>query len=139
VTVAVLPEPSVSAVKVHPRDLTWKTCRGSGAGGQHRNTTDSAVQLTHKPSGLAVRAEGERSQHQNKETALCILRAKLQELQKRGQTLQRNDARKGQVGKGSRADKTRTVAAQRDTVVSHLNGKRVSFRQYRRGNIEVLW
>jgi len=73
VTVAVLSEPTERELHIDQRDLEWKTCRGSGAGGQHRNKTDSAVQLRYKPSGLSVRVESERSQTKNKVSALALL------------------------------------------------------------------
>jgi peptide chain release factor 1 len=77
VTVVVLEEPTSSELTIDPRDLEEKFTRGSGAGGQHRNKTDSAVQLRHKPTGVAVRAENGRSQAANRETALRLLRARL--------------------------------------------------------------
>src|SRR5579885_2588838 len=70
VTVAVLPELTDTQVPINDKDLEWSYCRGSGKGGQHRNVTDSAVQLHHKPTGIRVRCESERSQPQNRRTAL---------------------------------------------------------------------
>ena len=77
VTVAVLPEPTAVEVRVDERDLDWSTCRGTGAGGQKRNKTESTVLLTHRPSGLQVRCETSRSQQHNRAMALVLLRAPL--------------------------------------------------------------
>ena len=77
ITVAVLPEPTAAELRLAPGDVQRVTCRGSGAGGQHRNVTESCVVVTHRPTGLTVRCESERSQHQNEETALALLRARL--------------------------------------------------------------
>jgi peptide chain release factor 1 len=137
--VAVLREPTSAEVRLDDRDLEFKACRGSGAGGQHRNTTDSAVQVTHKPTGIQVRVESERSQHQNKELAKALLRARLLEAEHHRLSTTRNGKRKSQVGSGMRGDKRRTVALQRDQVTDHITGKQVSAKQYLRGQVEDLW
>ena len=139
VTVAILAVPEEHECRIDDRDLEWKTCRGSGAGGQHRNKTDSAVIVTHKPSGLTVRCESERSQHQNKATALALLRARLNGRASTAAFEQRNDQRRDQVGSGMRGDKRRTIALQRDQVHDHITEKRVSAKQYLRGELELLW
>ena len=139
VTVAVLREPTQAEVRIDPRDLDYKTCRGSGAGGQHRNTTDSAVQLTHKPSGIMVRVESERSQHQNKESALSLLRARLLEQAQARTEGNRNAKRRKQVGGGSRGDKRRTHQVQNGQVTDHVTGKRMPLRKYLKGQVEDLW
>jgi len=139
VTVAVLPEASHSELRISPKDLDYKTCRGSGAGGQHRNTTDSAVQLTHLPTGLSVRIESERSQHRNRETALAMLRATLAGRARQEATRGRNEARKSQVGTGMRGDKVVSVQLQNDRAVSHVTNKKTSARRYMKGHIEDLW
>ena len=139
VTVAILPVPEEHECVLDDRDLEWKTCRGSGAGGQHRNVTDSAVIVTHKPSKLTVRCESERSQHQNKATALALLRARLGGKATEAAQTSRNDHRREQVGSGMRGDKRRTVAVQRDQVHDHITDKRVPVKQYLRGELELLW
>lgn len=139
VTVACLREPSEAEVHLDPGDLDIKTTRGSGAGGQHRNTTDSAVVVTHKPSGLSVRVESERSQHQNKATALALLRARLLEAKQNRLANQVNGKRKNQVGSGMRGDKRRTIALQRGQVTDHQSGKSIRAKDYLRGQVEDLW
>ena len=139
ITVAVMPEPTAAEVHLDPRDLEVKTCRGSGAGGQHRNMTDSAVQLTHRPSGIMVRVESERSQHQNREAAESLLRARLGEKLALERMQGRNDARRSQVGTAMRSDKRRTVALQRGQVVDHLTGKKTTPERYKKGYIDDLW
>lgn len=130
---AVLSEPTDVQVRLDERDLDYRTCRASGAGGQKVNKTDSAVQLTHKPTGLMVRVETERSQHQNRATALALLRARLWQTQRDAQVAARADDRRGQVGSGMRGDKRRTIAVQRGTVVDHVTGRSWSLRDYLRG------
>lgn len=138
VTVAVLPEPDESRLKIDPRDLEWSTCRGSGAGGQHRNKTESAVQLKHVPTGIMVRCESERSQHQNRATALSALRAKLwQDIQDRGRE-GRNAERRCQVGSGMRGDKVRTYRTQDDSVTDHRTGRKASLKSVMRGDLDDL-
>lgn len=138
VTVAVLPVPRGPQVNIDPGDLDWKTCRGSGAGGQHRNTTDSAVQLTHLPTGLMVRCESERSQHQNKASALALLSARLQERAEAQVQEKRRDKRRAQLGSGQRGDKVRTVALQRDQVTHHESGRVMRAKDYLRGDLTPL-
>ena len=130
---AVLHEPTDVQIRLDDRDLDYRTCRASGAGGQKVNKTDSTVQLTHRPTGLMVRVETERSQHQNRATALALLRARLWQSQHDSQAAARADDRRAQVGSGMRGDKRRTVAVQRGTVVDHVTGRSWSVRDYLRG------
>jgi len=139
VTVAVLEEPSEHEVKIDPRDLEESFTRGSGAGGQHRNKTDTCVLLTHKPSGITVRVDGGRSQHINRQTALGVLRARLKAAGDERLTRDRNAKRKDQVGRGARGDKVRTIAIQRDTVHDHNTDKTMKAKQYLRGHLNLLW
>jgi len=133
VTVAVLPEPTETQVRLDARDLVITACRGSGAGGQHRNVTDSAVQITHRPSKIQVRCESERSQHQNRETALAALRAKLWQAERDRINGARASDRKQQVGSGMRGDKRRTIRCQDGQVSDHVTGRTWRLREYLRG------
>ena len=133
ITVAVLSEPEKTQVVLREEDLEESACRGSGAGGQHRNVTASAVQLKHKPSGIMVRCESERSQAQNRSTARAILRAKLWELRNTQQSEDRSKNRKDQVGSGMRGDKRRTIRTQDDQVTDHLTGRVWRYKDYHRG------
>jgi len=134
VTVAVLEQPSeIQLPRLDPRDLEISTCRASGAGGQHIQKTDSAVQIHHLPSGLIVRCETERSQAYNRATALALLRARLHEQLQGHVDAARADDRRRQIGSGQRGDKRRTIAVQRDSVVDHVTGKSWRFADYVRG------
>lgn len=139
VTVAVLPIPSEVTVPIQEKDLEIKVCRGSGAGGQHRNVTDSAVQITHRPSKISVRCENERSQHQNKMLAMEILRTRLQQAASSRAEEEYAKNRRQQIGSGQRGDKVRTIAVQRDQVIHHSTDRRVSVGEYLRGFLEKLW
>lgn len=121
------------------RDLEWTFCRGSGNGGQHKNRTDSCCQLHHKPTGIRVRCDSERSQPQNKVTALNILKSRLQELQDSKTSGNVSDLRKSQVGCGMRGDKRRTLRLRDDVVVDHITGKSTSWTKYSKGILEDLW
>ncbi len=134
ITVAVLEEPGDTVFVLRPEHLEFKTCRGSGAGGQHRNVTDSAVQATHRPSGLMVRCETERSQAQNKISAVALLRARLWEAERERNRAARAADRKGMVGGGARGDKRRTIAVQRGEVVDHVTKERWRLRDDESGN-----
>lgn len=138
VTVAVLPLLATNDVHLDDRDLEWKATRGSGPGGQHRNKTDSCVQMKHVPTGLTVRVETERSQHQNLATARAVLAARLVDAAASSATDARNSARRQQVGSGMRGDKVRTIALQRDQVTDHRTGRRMSAAKYLRGDLSAL-
>jgi len=134
ITVAVLPVPKASALVIAAKDLEWKMSRGSGAGGQHRNVTDNAVQLTHKPTKTSVRCESERSQHFNRITAMEMLRARLLAVRDAKATGGRAAARRKQLGSGMRADKRRTIRVQDQSVTDHVSGKTWILKDYLRGN-----
>jgi peptide chain release factor 1 len=134
ITVVVLPEPTPLEVKIDERDLEWSTCRASGDGGQHLQKTESAVQLRHRPSGIAVRCESERSQHQNRATAMAVLRARLHARALEAHRAERDAARRAQAGSGERGDKRRTIRAQDGFVTDHVTGRRWSYRDYVRGH-----
>jgi len=136
VTVAVMDEPTDVELRIDQSDLEISTCRGSGAGGQHRNKTDSAVQIKHLPSGLMVRCETERSQPQNKATALALLRSRLWEAKRSAQSTVRADERRQQVGSGQRGDKRRSYYWQRDLVHDHLLDKTWRLKAWLRGDWE---
>lgn len=122
VTVAVLPEVDEVEVEIRPEDLKIETMRASGHGGQHVNKTESAVRITHIPTGIVVSCQNERSQHQNKATALKILRAKLYDLAMREQMEKIQKERKAQVGTGERSEKIRTYNFPQNRVTDHRIG-----------------
>ena len=125
ITVAVLPEVEAVEIEINPQDLHFESCKSSGAGGQHINKTESAVRLTHKPSGLVVECDSERSQLQNKEQALTILRTKLYDMKQREQTERIASERKSQVGSGDRSEKIRTYNYPQSRVTDHRINKTI--------------
>lgn len=138
VTVVVLEPATEAEVELRPEDLDENFTRGSGAGGQHRNKTSTAVHLRHVPTGLWVRVDGGRSQSINRQTALALLRARLLSERRAAADAERKATRKAQAGSGMRGDKIRTVQVQGDTVVDHRRGTRMTYRRYARGHLDEL-
>ncbi|MEO7097139.1 MAG: peptide chain release factor-like protein [Polyangiales bacterium] len=134
ITVAVLDEEVPTTVELPESDLEWTACRSPGKGGQHVQKTDSAVQVTHLPTGIYVRSHDGRSQFANKQDALDKLHEKLLDAAREAASSARAAERRGQVGSGMRGDKRRTIRAQDDSVVDHLTGKSWRLRDYERGN-----
>lgn len=135
VTVAVLHEPTPTELRIDPADCEWSTCRAGKSGGQHMQKTESAVQVLHRPSGIQVRCESERSQHVNRERALGVLRARLLAAATEAAHTERNAARRCQIGSGQRADKRRTIRVRDGTVTDHVLDVRMPLREYLRGDL----
>lgn len=122
VTVAVIPEAEEVEVKIDPQDLRIETTRSSGAGGQHVNKTDSAVRLTHLPTGVVVFCQEGRSQHANKDKAFKILFSRLKDLQEQKTIKDASDARLAQIGTGDRSERIRTYNFPQSRLTDHRIG-----------------
>lgn len=118
-TVAVLPQPTEISLTINPKDLRIETKRASGAGGQHVNTTDSAVRIVHLPTGVVAECQQERSQLKNREKAMKALRAKLYGMKLEEETSKRYNQRKVQIGTKGRSEKIRTYNYAQDRITDH--------------------
>jgi peptide chain release factor 1 len=139
VTVAVLPEAEDVEVEINPADIILESCKSSGAGGQHINKTESAVRLTHKPTGIIVECQQERSQLQNREKALQMLKAKLYDIKQREQTDKIASQRKSQVGTGDRSERIRTYNYPQGRITDHRIGFSIfTMESFLNGDIDAM-
>jgi peptide chain release factor 1 len=131
-TVAVMPEPDEAAeVTLNPADLRIDTFRASGAGGQHINKTDSAIRVTHLPTGLVAECQDDRSQHRNKAKALAVLQARLQDKERSERQAKEAATRKALIGSGDRSDRIRTYNFPQGRVTDH----RINLTLYKLGAV----
>jgi peptide chain release factor 1 len=139
-TVAVLPEmEEVDHIDINPSDLKVDTYRASGAGGQHVNKTDSAIRITHLPSGIVVECQDERSQHKNRARALSLLQAKLLAAERDQQLAQQSESRRLQVGSGDRSERIRTYNFPQGRVTDHrINLTLYKLESILQGNLDEL-
>ncbi len=122
VSVAVLPEMDEIEVHIDPADVTIESCKSSGAGGQHINKTESAVRLTHRPTGIVIECDEERSQFKNRDKAMKLLRAKLYDLSQSAQDEEIAGQRRAQIGRGDRSEKIRTYNFPQSRITDHRLG-----------------
>ena len=135
-TVAVLPEAEDVAIEINPADITIESCKSSGAGGQHINKTESAVRLTHKPTGIVIECQEERSQFKNKDKALKMLKTKLYDMKMQEQNDKIASDRKSQVGTGDRSERIRTYNYPQGRITDHRIGLTLfSLESFLNGNI----
>ncbi|MGN1417788.1 MAG: peptide chain release factor 1 [Acutalibacteraceae bacterium] len=138
-TVAVLPEAQDVDIEINPADLQIDTFRSSGAGGQHINKTESAIRITHLPTGTVVECQDERSQHKNKEKAMRVLRARLLENEKQKQADAVAGERKAQVGSGDRSEKIRTYNFPQYRISDHRIGLTIyKLEQFINGDLDEV-
>lgn len=139
-TVAILPEvEGVEAIDINPSDLRVDTFRASGAGGQHVNKTDSAIRLTHLPSGMVVECQDERSQHKNRARAMSLLQARLLEQEQSRQQSEIAESRRIQVGSGDRSQRVRTYNYPQGRITDHrINLTLYKLDEILSGNLDIL-
>jgi len=139
VTVAVLPEAEEIDIEINPEDLRIDVYRSSGHGGQHVNTTDSAVRITHLPSGLVVTCQDEKSQHKNKAKAMKVLRSRLLDLETAQQQSKISEERKTMVGTGDRSERIRTYNFPQGRVTDHRIGLTLyKLEAFLQGELEMV-
>ena len=138
-TVAVLPVVEDVEIEINPADIKMEVFRASGAGGQHVNKTSSAVRLIHEPTGIVVECQTERSQFQNKDNAMKMLRTKLYEIEKEKQDSEISNARKTQVGSGDRSEKIRTYNYPQGRITDHRIGMSIyQMENFLNGDIDEM-
>ena len=138
-TVAVLPEAEDVEVDFNMNDVRVDTFRASGAGGQHVNKTSSAIRLTHIPTGIVVECQNERSQLQNKETAIKVLKTKLYEMEQEKKNSEIAKERKSQVGSGDRSEKIRTYNYPQGRITDHRIGMTIyQFENFLNGDLDEM-
>ena len=137
-TVAVLPEAEEVDVEINPNDLEISTMRASGAGGQHVNTTDSAVMMVHKPTGVTVYCADERSQIKNRAKALTVMRSRLLKAKEDEEHAKYAAKRKGQIGTGDRSERIRTYNFPQGRLSDHRIGLNLSLPSMIDGDLDVL-
>ena len=138
-TVAVLPEAEDVEVEINPADIIIESCKSSGAGGQHINKTESAVRLTHKPTGIVIECQEERSQFKNRDKALKMLKTKLYEMKLTEQNEKIASDRKSQVGTGDRSERIRTYNYPQGRITDHRIGLTLfSLESFLNGNIGAM-
>ena len=138
-TVAVLPVVEDVEIEINPSDIKMEVFRASGAGGQHINKTSSAVRLIHEPTGIVVECQTERSQFQNKDNAMKMLRTKLYEIEKEKQDSEVANARKTQVGSGDRSEKIRTYNYPQGRITDHRIGMSIyQMENFLNGDIDEM-
>ena len=138
-TVAVLPVVEDVEIEINPADIKMEVFRASGAGGQHINKTSSAVRLIHEPTGIVVECQTERSQFQNKDNAMKMLRTKLYEIEKEKQDSEISNARKSQVGSGDRSEKIRTYNYPQGRITDHRIGMSIyQMENFLNGDIDEM-
>ncbi|MBQ7699289.1 MAG: peptide chain release factor 1 [Clostridia bacterium] len=139
VTVAVLPEADDVEVEINPADIKFETCKSSGAGGQHINKTESAIRLYHKPTGIIIECQDERSQFKNKDKALKLLKTKLYDMKRREQHDKIANERKSQVGTGDRSERIRTYNYPQSRVTDHrINMTVYSLESFLNGDMNAM-
>ena len=138
-TVAVLPVVEDVEIEINPSDIKMEVFRASGAGGQHINKTSSAVRLIHEPTGIVVECQTERSQFQNKDNAMKMLRTKLYEIEKEKQDSEITNARRTQVGSGDRSEKIRTYNYPQGRITDHRIGMSIyQMENFLNGDIDEM-
>ena len=138
-TVAVLPVVEDVEIEINPADIKMEVFRSSGAGGQHINKTSSAVRLIHEPTGIVVECQTERSQFQNRDNAMRMLRTKLYEMEKQKQDNEISSARKSQVGSGDRSEKIRTYNYPQGRITDHRIGMSIyQMENFLNGDIDEM-
>lgn len=138
-TVAVLPEAQDVEIDINPSDIKMEVFRSSGAGGQHINKTSSAVRLIHEPTGIVVECQTERSQFQNKDNAMRMLKTKLYDIEKQKQDSEVRNARKSQIGSGDRSEKIRTYNYPQGRITDHRIGFSIyQMEDFLNGNLDEM-